>query len=162
MTKQEFTVLARQEMSRFALSGWSFAFDNAKVIFGRCYFYNKKITMSLPLFEANKTNNFIQVWDTLLHEMAHALAFIHDNHHQHGKEWKEWCVKVGAKPQRCYTDAEVTAVTHKYHLVNSKTGEVAGKYHRKPRWVKDCGLSFWHQREDGTHEHYQLVPNKAK
>ena len=100
MTKQEFTVRARQEMSRFALSGWSFAFDNAKVIFGRCYFYDRKITISLPLFEANKTNNFVQVWDTLLHEMAHALAFIHDNHAHHGKEWKEWCVRVGAKPQR--------------------------------------------------------------
>jgi SprT-like family len=40
--------------------------------------------------------------DTLLHEMAHAAAYLQSGHRGHGASWKEWAVRVGCRPTRLY------------------------------------------------------------
>jgi predicted SprT family Zn-dependent metalloprotease len=92
--------LAWELMARHALTGWRFEFDHARRRFGSCRYGQKRITLSRPLTLLNAED---QVRDTLLHEIAHALA----PGDGHGAVWRRKCREVGAKPQRCYTDSAV-------------------------------------------------------
>ena len=53
--------------------GYSFKFDNAKRRFGQCSYTDKRISLSKPL-ASNNLDNFFQINDTILHEIAHALS----------------------------------------------------------------------------------------
>ena len=94
--------LAIDLMRRHGLAEWSFAFDHARRRFGSCRYASKTITLSRPLTFLNSEE---QVRDTLLHEIAHALA----PGDGHGRRWKAACVRIGAKPVRCYTDRTVVS-----------------------------------------------------
>src|ERR1700760_1168305 len=87
-------------MHQHGLVGWTFRFDNARRRFGSCRYGSKLITLSRPLVYLNDVE---QVRDTILHEIAHALA----PGDKHGPRWRAACVKVGAIPKRCYTDDAV-------------------------------------------------------
>ncbi len=93
-------------MRRHGLSGWRFRFDHARRRFGSCRPGEKVITLSRAL---TILNNEQQVRDTLLHEIAHALT----PGEGHGATWKAMCVRLGAKPERCYTTAEVVSPPRK-------------------------------------------------
>jgi len=96
--------IARELMRSHGLTqaGWTFAFDHARRRFGCCKSTRKVITLSRPLTLLNPEP---EVRDTILHEIAHALT----PEDGHGKKWKAACVRIGAKPQRCYTDAQVVS-----------------------------------------------------
>ena len=49
-------------------------------------------------FELNEEK---EIEDTILHEIAHALAWTYDRFKGHGKIWKDWARKVGANPKAC-------------------------------------------------------------
>ena len=51
--------------------GYRFKFDNAKRRFGQCSYTDKRISLSKPL-ASNNLDNFFQINDTILHEIAHA------------------------------------------------------------------------------------------
>ena len=87
-------------MAEHGLAGWTFAFDHARRRFGSCRFREKTITLSRHL---TFLNNEEQVRDTILHEIAHALC----PRDGHGQAWKAMCVRIGAKPERCYQAGEV-------------------------------------------------------
>src|SRR5215207_599997 len=82
--------------------GWRFRFDNARRRFGSCRSREKVITLSRPLTLLNGEE---QVRDTILHEIAHALT----PDDGHGPQWRAKCREVGARPERCYGEAEVVA-----------------------------------------------------
>jgi hypothetical protein len=46
--------------------------------------------------------------DTLLHEMAHAAAYLESGHRGHGPSWRAWARRVGCRPTTLY-DRPVTA-----------------------------------------------------
>ncbi len=89
-------------MRQHGLVGWHFKFDHAHRRFGSCRPRSKIITLSKPLTLLNPEE---KVRDTLLHEIAHALT-PGDNH---GPRWKAMCVRIGAKPERCYSESDVAA-----------------------------------------------------
>ncbi len=89
-------------MNQHGLVDWSFGFDHARRRFGKCNYTQKQITLSKPLTFLNPIE---EVRDTLLHEIAHALA---PGAH-HGPRWRAMCLKVGARPVRCYTDQSVVS-----------------------------------------------------
>ena len=124
--------LARTLMDKHGLSEWAFHFDSSKRCFGKCYFAARKITLSKKLCELNNEENVI---DTILHEIAHALASKYDKDFGHGEAWKKWCVKVGAKPIACYDPVNIVTVGYNYSLINKETKEVYGYYHNKPKWA---------------------------
>lgn len=94
--------LARELMQRHGLSGWSFRFDHARRRFGSCQPGRKLLTLSRPL---TLLNDEPQVRETILHEIAHALA----PDDGHGARWRAACLKVGARPVRCYDTDEVVS-----------------------------------------------------
>lgn len=105
--------------------GWSFRLDTAKRRFGCCMRRQKVISLSAPLTRLNSVED---VKDVILHEIAHALAG--PNVH-HGPEWKAICIRIGAKPERCYNEELVITPPSKYHAT-CECGKVY-KRHQRPQ-----------------------------
>ena len=95
-------VLAEEQLYLHGLHDWNFIFDTAKKRFGCCNYRTKTISLSKDLTVLNSEKN---VQNTILHEIAHALAG-----HQagHGKKWKEIMQKMGADFSRCYGEEIIT------------------------------------------------------
>lgn len=106
MNLYEAAHLARQLMTQHGLADWSFGYDHARRRFGRCDYTHRRITLSKSLTFLNPLE---EVRDTLLHEIAHALA----PGAKHGPRWRMMCLKVGARPVRCYTDTQVVSPPRK-------------------------------------------------
>jgi predicted SprT family Zn-dependent metalloprotease len=103
--------------------GWCFEFDNSVRRFGVCKYYNKTIGLSKKLVELNDEE---QVKDTILHEIAHAIV---GRGNGHGQKWKEVCIRIGAKPERCYSSEDTSTPELKYY---AKCG-ACGTEHQKAR-----------------------------
>jgi predicted SprT family Zn-dependent metalloprotease len=89
--------LARSLMREHQLlPKWSFQFDSAKLAFGKCNFTDRVISLSRHLVELN---NEAEVRDTVLHEIAHALA---PRGAGHGPKWRAIARQIGCRAKRCY------------------------------------------------------------
>ncbi len=95
--------MARQLMDEHGLRRWSFRFNRRRQALGLCIHHQRRIELSLPFVAANSQE---LVRDTILHEIAHALA---GHHAGHGPIWKAICLKIGAKPERCCSEATMPA-----------------------------------------------------
>jgi predicted SprT family Zn-dependent metalloprotease len=84
------------------LHEWEFVFDRSKRRFGACNISRKKILLSRELTLLNSAE---VVRDTLLHEIAHALAPA-DAHH--GPVWRKIALEIGCNGQRCYGAETIT------------------------------------------------------
>ncbi len=112
------------------LTGWSGGLDTAVKRFGVCNISKKHISLSRKLCELNSDE---EVTDTILHEIAHALAFErHGENCGHDHRWKSICVEIGARPEACY-DNNVVQPDAPWQLVHKTTGEVFRSYYKKPR-----------------------------
>jgi predicted SprT family Zn-dependent metalloprotease len=105
--------------------GWYFEFDNSVKRFGVCKYRRKCIGLSAKLTSLNNTE---KVKDTILHEIAHAIAGFGAGH---GTEWKRVCIQIGAKPERCYDSKDTNMPTMKYEAICGGCGRV----HQKARIV---------------------------
>lgn len=107
---------------------WSFAWNNRVRALGICSYSKKQIGLSKAWALATPWD---EVDDTLRHEVAHAIAGYAANH---GPEWKEAAVLVGARPEATYTGPVKTRDVHvaKYEMVDTTTGKVVKSYYRKP------------------------------
>ena len=113
--------MARSLIQQHGLSDWRFAFDHARRRFGSCQPTRKLITLSRTL---TFLNGEAEVRDTILHEIAHALT-PGDNH---GPAWRAACLRIGARPVRCFT-----------------TDDVALPPRRPPRFALGCPTCKWVQ-----------------
>lgn len=97
---------------------------------GYCDYQNKVIGISLNHIKLSEEHLVI---DTLLHEVAHAVA----QHRArlngvrikaHGFEWRSACLEVGAKPERCKTTAYTLGERpqQKYTLTCNTCGHTSG------------------------------------
>ena len=121
--------LLQQSLLRHGLSDWTGGLDNARRRFGMCNFSKKHISLSRPLCELNDET---EVRDTVLHEIAHALAWQrHGKNCGHDKRWKAICVEIGARPEACYDDGVVQPAAP-WVLVHRDTGEVFRTYLKFP------------------------------
>ena len=88
-------------MGRHGLSGWQFRFNRLKRRCGLCHFpvdgNPGVIELSIYFVELNDEPD---IRDTILHEVAHALAGERGDYH-HGAIWKKMARLVGAKPTAC-------------------------------------------------------------
>ena len=103
--------------------GWTFQLDNSVRRFGICRYRSKVIGMSRHLIELNDE---AQVLDTILHEIAHALT----PRAHHGYEWKMACIRIGAKPVRCYSGETVNTPSLRYQATCGGCGQVHQKAKR--------------------------------
>lgn len=87
--------LARTLLAEHGLGHWKVRVDNAQRRLGVCYHQRQTISLSRQ-FLAVGTDE--QAQDTILHEIAHALAGPDAGH---GPEWKAIAERIGATPERC-------------------------------------------------------------
>lgn len=98
--------LARDLMDAHGLTDWTLTFDKAKGRFGVCRYRTRTIGLSAPLVALNGEDD---VRDTILHEIAHALAGPGTGH---GPVWKATAKRIGARPERTVDAATVNTPTH--------------------------------------------------
>lgn len=96
MDLRDAEAMAIREMNRHALSHWTFAWDDRRRRFGSCTWAKRTITLSRPLTEMNPVH---QVRETILHEIAHALA---GQDAGHGPAWRRVARQIGSTGERCY------------------------------------------------------------
>ena len=94
---KNFLNLARSEMDKYVLCNWKLELDYAKVRAGACHFTEKKISFSRHFL---KNADQLDINDTILHEIAHALV---GPKHGHDRVWKNMAKKIGCSAKRCHT-----------------------------------------------------------
>jgi predicted SprT family Zn-dependent metalloprotease len=87
--------LARELMDQHGLKAWTFEFDDAVRRAGMCSYAKRRISLSAPL---TRIHDEREVRDTILHEVAHALA---GSKAKHGPVWREVAVRIGCSGRRC-------------------------------------------------------------
>lgn len=94
---------------------YSFEWNELKTAIGICSERRLTIFLSKHWVEALDPES---VKDTILHEIAHAIAGCDANH---GQAWKAACVQLGANPSRCQMVSKeiMNKVPHKYEAVCS-------------------------------------------
>lgn len=148
--------LALNLMREHGLNDWKFAFDKSVRRFGLCHYRKKMIFLSRRLTLDNSEE---EVVSTLLHEVAHALSFRKYGRAGcgHGALWKSVCLEINAKPERCYDSSKVNnTAKHKYFLRHKETGEIHGKYFRRPKWA-NCVHEIWLKKDKSAKGKLELV-----
>ena len=85
--------MARRLMEKHGLTGWTLAFVESKRRLGDCHFRDRVIRISRThALEGNEE----QIRDTVLHEIAHAIAGPEAGH---GPLWKATARRIGAIPR---------------------------------------------------------------
>lgn len=121
------------------LEDWSFGWDRAIRRLGCCRCRERRITLSRHFVAAYLSKDGEQIRRTLLHEIAHALAWTHHRSHGHSAIWKRYCAALGIPNERATTRCEDFAPTNRkqrtprFELCHKETGEVFRTYTRKPR-----------------------------
>ncbi|MEU8239148.1 SprT-like domain-containing protein [Actinoplanes missouriensis] len=90
--------LATGLMREHRLKGWTLTFDDAKTRAGVCRHDRKEIGLSRPLVRLYTVE---QVTDTVLHEIAHALA---GARHGHDRVWRATALRIGCSGTRCVAE----------------------------------------------------------
>ncbi|MEQ9454751.1 MAG: SprT-like domain-containing protein [Phycisphaeraceae bacterium] len=85
--------LAIQLMAENGLNHWDFAFNRRHRVLGLCCFTDQRIELSRPYVERHDEP---EIRETLLHEIAHALAGPKAGH---GIAWRAQCLRLGIPPR---------------------------------------------------------------
>lgn len=124
LTKVE--ILAKELMQKYGLDDYRFLFDTAVDRFGFCNNTDKIISLSGKLTELNE---WPQIQDTILHEIAHALT----PHCSHNEVWQRVAKAIGANGKRCYDDAEVETPMAKWTAKCPECGFTLQRHMRNKR-----------------------------
>jgi predicted SprT family Zn-dependent metalloprotease len=145
--------LALTLMDEFGLlPAWQFRWDHAKKRFGRCNYQKKVISLSRHL---TKINPQVHVEDTIRHEIAHAKDAEERGKSDHSRHWERWARKCGAKPDRCYSSADVNSVEAPLYTYCPNCETYSPRYRRiKNGRIYACG-----QCSRSFNPDYAIVPN---
>ena len=128
--------LAHDLMTHFGLADWTLGFNRRKRSLGLCKYRQHQIELSTHFVAANDE---AQVRETILHEIAHALA---GEKAGHGPKWKAMCAHVGCKPQRC-DQGEAVMPRGRWQARCHTCGKEYWRHRRPARraryWCKTCG-----------------------
>lgn len=136
--------LARSLMDDHGLTDWKLRLNSGRYYLGTCDSNTKTITISRLHIEHDTAK---QIHDTILHEIAHALAPKHANH---GKEWKAICRRIGAIPKSC-KESE-SKVPPKWEITCSKCARIIHSNTRQQYLTCRCATDavwLWRNVETG-------------
>ncbi len=146
-TPAEVEAYARACLAQLGLEGWAFGWDRAVKRMGCCWPMRRRISLSRYYAAACLPDKMDALRRTLLHELAHALAWEHGRSTGHGAAWKHWCTELGIGGARATSRVEDFTPPHlqrapRYVLCHDETGEVFRRYRRKParsaRMLRRC------------------------
>lgn len=137
VTEESVEFYAMQCIEWLRLEGWSFGFDRATRRLGCCRPQQQRITLSRHLVQHSFDE--MLVWRTLLHELAHALAWKYHRCIRHSGAWKNYCAALGIPGERATVSEETLRAAFtkgrpvRYILCHADTGEIYRIYARRPR-----------------------------
>ena len=134
---------ARQMMDEHGLKHWSLYFSQGHRLLGRCAYRDQTIFIS-RYHAVNYPPE--QVNDTILHEIAHALAGAQA---KHGPEWKAIALRIGATP---------TAIAHEKDNPERKERELL---EAKSRFATGDMVSFPAKGEQFVGRIVRMNPKRA-
>lgn len=121
--------LARDLMDQHGLKAWTFEFDDAVRRAGMCSYAKQRISLSAPL---TRIHDEREVRDTILHEVAHALA---GPKAKHGPAWREVAVRIGCSGRRC-VDPSAPSIDGPW-VGTCPSGHRATRF-RRPSGIMSC------------------------
>lgn len=130
---------ARACMDVCGLGDWALVWDRAIRRLGCCKMSRRTLSFSRYYVEAYLPRDQESIRRTILHELAHALAWEKHRDRGHGEAWRYWCAVLGIPGEksvcRCddFAPPERSAQEPKYALCHAETGEIYRYYYRKPR-----------------------------
>ena len=124
MDLRELETIAERELLKHGLHDWSFGWARTKRRQGACNYQSKRIEIA----EYYATHNLPEkVLDTLLHEIAHALA---GPKARHGPAWKAVAKKLGASPRTYDTCRETVVIPGDWQATCHACNKTHHKYKR--------------------------------
>lgn len=130
---------ARECLNALHMEEWGFGWDRARLRLGCCHLRECRITLSRHMLECCMEAAPEQVWRTLLHELAHALAWEFHSYAGHGFIWRHYCTLLGIPGERARVPQGAVPMPAlperpvRYVLCHAETGEVFRRYFRRPR-----------------------------
>ena len=116
----EVAAQARELMDRNGLADWSFGFNGAARKLGVCRYRQQQILLSRKHVVDGTPD---QIADTILHEIAHALAGPKAGH---GPTWKAIARRLGATPKSCAPENERDRVKREAAREKFRKGDAVG------------------------------------
>lgn len=108
------------------LDEWSFEFNNSRRCLGVCNYSKKTIYLSRAFTEVNTPE---MVWDTIIHEIAHAVC----PGAKHGPIWVNTYRQLGGKNgTKARAGVDTNLVEPKWVVVDPTTNKIVSRYQRKP------------------------------
>ncbi|MDQ2758682.1 MAG: SprT-like domain-containing protein [Actinomycetota bacterium] len=145
-------LLARQLLDQHGLTRWRVELDSAVTRAGVCRYDERTIGLSAPL---TRLHGDAEVRETILHEVAHALA---GPRAKHGPRWRAIAHSIGSTGERCLDEAAPRIEGPWIGIC--PTGHRLTR-HRRPTRVVTCGqctrrfdlrhlLTWTHRGEPGV------------
>lgn len=123
-------LLTKHELKQ---KGWSFRFATSKSVAGWCKHRYKRIELSV--YYVISATDYSHLYNTLLHEIAHALVGT-SNGHNH--VWRYKALSIGCNAKRC--SSLDSSAPPRYVATCKHCGKVH-KWFRKPKAKKHgCGI----------------------
>jgi len=94
----------------YELKGWTVKFDKANRRLGQCAYGPKTISLSTNFV---KLNPLSEVYNTIRHELAHAIGHTYFGARHHDNRWRAVAIAIGDDGERCATNV-ITTGKYKY------------------------------------------------
>lgn len=129
---------AQSCLAAVGLEDWHFVWDRAVKRMGCCRPALRTISLSRYFVEAYLSIDPQEIHLTLLHEIAHALAWQHRRARAHGAIWRQYCSLLGLTDMRATKPLQDFTPPHlqrqpRYALCHAQTGEILRYYKSRPR-----------------------------
>jgi predicted SprT family Zn-dependent metalloprotease len=111
-------------LQKYNLPSWKFRLIHSKSNLGRCHYRRREIQIAKEHLE---THTNMQIIDTILHEIAHALT----PGHVHDEVWQAKCREIGALAQ-ARADDTFAPYVRKVEVICLDCNKVVAKRHRAP------------------------------
>ncbi len=134
----EVAAYAQACLVQLGLTGWEFHWDRATRRMGCCWPTRRRLSLSRYYAAATLPGKAEQLRRTLLHELAHALAWTQQRQTGHGVAWRYWCAQLGIAGERATSRVDDFTPPHlqrraRYVLCHDETGEIFRTYRRQPQ-----------------------------
>lgn len=127
MDLKELAEQAAIRMKEHGLTDWTFRLGTSKRRLGVCNYRQKRIEIAAYYASQNPSAS---VLDTLLHEIAHALAGLAAGH---GPAWKAVAARIGATPQACDTSPDTIVQPGDWQTTCPACNRTHHRYRRPPK-----------------------------
>jgi predicted SprT family Zn-dependent metalloprotease len=126
MDLKELEAIASREITKHGLHGWTFGLGHTKRRLGVCKYRTKRIEIA-EYYALNSPPE--TVLDTLLHEIAHAIA---GPAARHGPAWKAVAIRLGATPRACDNSHETVVKPGDWQATCAACKKTVHRY-KRPR-----------------------------